>query len=227
MDNKSSGTGLAKVLVVGHAATGKTSLIRRYCRNEFNSDYQTTIGVDFSLKAVSTDGVDLNVQLWDIAGQERFAGLSRIFYTHAVGAIVVFDMWERETFNAAAMWKKDIDSKVFFNGEKIPVILLANKCDLIDEDRKPPITPELIDHFCKEHDFFASFQVSAKTGVNVKEACHSLIQKIIANNKAAHAAQAAQKKSEQVPEQPKSAETIKLKSESTTETAKNTSACCS
>jgi len=176
--------GVAKVLVVGNVATGKTSIIRRYTRNEFSSDYQTTIGVDFSLKSLTTDGVDINVQLWDIAGQERFAGLSRIFYTHAVGAIVVFDIWDRETFNNAAMWKKDIDAKVFFpNGEKIPVILLANKCDLISESQQPSITSEQIDEFCRKHDFIASYQVSAKTGANIKEACLFLISRIVQNNK--------------------------------------------
>ncbi len=77
-DGKSAAAGVAKVLVVGNVATGKTCIIRRYTRNEFSSDYQTTIGVDFSLKSLSTDGVDINVQLWDIAGQERFAGLSRV-----------------------------------------------------------------------------------------------------------------------------------------------------
>jgi small GTP-binding protein len=55
---------VAKVLVVGNVATGKTCIIRRYTRNEFSSDYQTTIGVDFSLKSLNVDGVDINVQLW-------------------------------------------------------------------------------------------------------------------------------------------------------------------
>jgi hypothetical protein len=54
---------------------------------------------------------ELNVQLWDIAGQERFAGLSRIFYTHAVAAIIVYDVTSRETFDSVIKWKQDIDAK--------------------------------------------------------------------------------------------------------------------
>lgn len=58
--------------------SGKTSVINRFARNKFSKDYQTTIGVDFALKRVKAGGAELNVQLWDIAGQERFAGLSRV-----------------------------------------------------------------------------------------------------------------------------------------------------
>jgi len=184
MDGKAS-AGVAKVLVVGNVATGKTCIIRRYTRNEFSSDYQTTIGVDFSLKSLNTDGVDINVQLWDIAGQERFAGLSRIFYTHAVGALVVYDLTDRDSFEAAAMWKKDIDAKVFFpNGDKIPVLLLGNKSDLIeDKTKQAAISDEQIEAFARQHNFFASYKVSAKTGANIREACQALVSKIVQNNK--------------------------------------------
>ena len=89
---------------------------------------QTTIGVDFALKRVQVDQTDINVQLWDIAGQERFAGLSRIFYTHAVAAIIVFDLFDIKSFESAVNWKQDIDAKVFLpSGDPIPVLLLANK----------------------------------------------------------------------------------------------------
>jgi len=184
MDSKTSGVFVAKVLVVGSAATGKTSIIRRYTKNEFSSDYQTTIGVDFSLKSLTADGMDINVQLWDVAGQDRFAGLSRIFYTHAVGAIIVFNILERETFDNAVNWKRDIDSKVFLaNGDKIPVILLANKSDLVAEGSEPAITSDQIQEFCQQHGFAASFQVSAKTGSNIKDACQALVNSIVANHK--------------------------------------------
>lgn len=68
--------------------------------------------MEFALKRVQVDGADINVQLWDIAGQDRFAGLSRIFYTHAVAAIIVFDLFDRRSFESAVNWKQDIDAKV-------------------------------------------------------------------------------------------------------------------
>jgi small GTP-binding protein len=70
--------GIAKVLVVGNVATGKTSVINRFARNKFSKDYQTTIGVDFALKRVRAGGGELNVQLWDIAGKE----INQTHYPH-------------------------------------------------------------------------------------------------------------------------------------------------
>jgi len=208
MNDGKSSAGVAKVLVVGNVATGKTCIIRRYTRNEFSSDYQTTIGVDFSLKSLSTDGVDINVQLWDIAGQERFAGLSRIFYTHAVGALVVYDLTDRDSFEAAAMWKKDIDAKVFFpNGDKIPVLLLGNKADLVeDKTKQAAISDEQIDAFAKQHNFFASYKVSARTGLNIKDGLQSLVSKIVANNRD----QKKPKKEDESAAAPPPTDTIKL-----------------
>jgi len=176
--------GIAKVLVVGNVATGKTSVIKRYVRNSFTADYQTTIGVDFAFKRVTTDGVDINVQLWDIAGQERFAGLSRIFYTHAVAAVIVYDIMDRDSYESAVKWKQDIDAKVFLpSGAKIPVLLLANKSDLISEGSTAAVSDGEMDNLCKEHQFFAAYKCSAKTGENIKEACSALVTQIVKNNK--------------------------------------------
>jgi len=175
--------GIAKVLVVGNVATGKTSVIKRYVRNTFSKDYQTTIGVDFALKRVQTDGTDINVQLWDIAGQERFAGLSRIFYTHAVAAIIVFDLFDKASFQAAVNWKQDIDAKVFLpSGAPIPVLLLGNKVDLVEENQTPKVSDEEIQQMMKEHKFFAAYKCSAKSSENIKKACRHLVSQIVKNN---------------------------------------------
>lgn len=176
--------GIAKVLVVGDVYTGKTSVIRRYVRNQFSKDYQTTIGVDFALKRVHTSNGDINVQLWDIAGQERFAGLSRIFYTHAVAAIIVFDITKKDSYENSLKWKEDINSKVFLpSGEKIPVLLLANKVDLVaDGEEEPCCTDEELQERVQQHSFFEAHKVSAKTGENVKQACNRLITKVSENN---------------------------------------------
>jgi small GTP-binding protein len=172
---------VAKVLVIGDVATGKTSLIRRYAKNQFTEDYTATIGVDFSLKTVD----DMVVQLWDIAGQERFQGLQRIFYSNALAAVIVYDMFNFRSFQSAARWKKDVDQKVFLpSGQRIPVLLLGNKCDKISESTQPEVTQQQIDAFVAEHKFEYHYQVSAKTGENVEEACNRLVSTIAQNNKA-------------------------------------------
>lgn len=177
--------GIAKVLVVGNVATGKTSVINRFAKNKFSKDYQTTIGVDFALKRVRMGTSELNVQLWDIAGQERFAGLSRIFYTHAVAAVIVYDVTSRETFDSVLKWKQDIDAKVFLpSGAKIPVLLLGNKSDLLGGENgvQSCVPPEELKKFVEQHGFFAHAECSAATGANVKEACINLVAKIHQNN---------------------------------------------
>jgi len=172
--------GIAKVLVVGNVATGKTSVIKRYVRNTAPGDYMATIGVDFALKRVQAEGTDINVQLWDIAGQERFAGLSRIFYTHAVAAIVVFDLFDRKSFDAAINWKEDIDAKVFLPcGDPIPVLLLGNKADLLSEEKLPCAAEEEIQAVADKHKFFKYFKCSAKTGDGIKKACKTLVSQIV------------------------------------------------
>jgi len=138
--------------------------------------------VDFALKRVRVNNTDINVQLWDIAGQERFSGLSRIFYTHAVAAIIVYDLFQRDSFDAVIKWKKDIDAKVFLpSGAKIPVLLLGNKCDLL-ESQQALVNDLDIDTIAKEHQFYAQFKCSALSGYNIKEACTHLVHKIAQNN---------------------------------------------
>ena len=118
-----------KTIVVGDAGCGKTSLIKRYVHNiPPSKEHLTTIGVEFSWKKLKVENELVTVQVWDLAGQDRFHGLARIYYRDAVGAVVVFDMFNKQSFESAKKWKEDIDSKVFLpNGNPIPVILMGNK----------------------------------------------------------------------------------------------------
>nr|XP_023014439.1 ras-related protein Rab-33B-like [Leptinotarsa decemlineata] len=120
---------LYKVLVIGDLGTGKTSIIKRYVHRFFSQHYRATIGVDFSLKVLNWDDQNLvRLQLWDIAGQERYGNMTRVYYKEAVGAFIVFDVTRKATFDSVANWKSDLDSKVeLSDGSKIPCVLLANK----------------------------------------------------------------------------------------------------
>ena len=98
------------------------------------------------------------LQLWDIAGQERFGAMTRVFYREAKGAVVVFDISKKETsLSSAQKWKEDIDDKVNYKEQPIPVLLLANKCDLNSIDTQ---TQEELDQFCKDHKFIGWFEFS-------------------------------------------------------------------
>lgn len=174
---------LFKVLVIGELGVGKTSIIKRYVHQLFSQHYRATIGVDFALKVINWDGKTLvRLQLWDIAGQERFGNMTRVYYKEAVGAFVVFDVTRVSTFEAITKWKSDLDSKVYLpSGGPIPAILLANKCDQKKENSVQ--SSSQLDHFCKENGFVAWFETSAKDNINIDEAARCLVEHILQNSK--------------------------------------------
>ncbi|KAJ7342026.1 hypothetical protein JRQ81_008412 [Phrynocephalus forsythii] len=173
---------LFKVLVIGELGVGKTSIIKRYVHQLFSQHYRATIGVDFALKVLHWDSRTLvRLQLWDIAGQERFGNMTRVYYKEAVGAFVVFDVTRGSTFEAVSKWKHDLDSKVLLpNGSPIPAVLLANKCDQKQEN-EPNLSN--MDQFCKEGGFAGWFETSAKDNINIDEAARFLVENILANLK--------------------------------------------
>jgi len=170
-----------KVLVVGDAGTGKTSVIKRYVHNMFSTQYKSTIGVDFALKIINRGDDTIRLQLWDIAGQERFGNMTRIYYRDAMGAFIVFDITRRDTFENVMKWKNDIDTKVLLSdNHKIPVVLLANKCDISDQEIPSDSEMEI---FCQENGFVGWFRTSAKDNIGIDDASASLIDNIIIEDK--------------------------------------------
>ncbi|XP_037035931.1 ras-related protein Rab-32 isoform X2 [Bradysia coprophila] len=174
---------LYKILVIGELGTGKTSFIKRYVHQFFSQNYRATIGVDFALKVLNWDNnTIIRLQLWDIAGQERFGNMTRVYYKEAVGAFIVFDVTRSATFDAVVKWKQDLDSKVQLpNGSPIPCILLANKCD--QQKQGMAATPDKMNEYVKEHGFAGWFETSAKENVHIEEAARALVNKILLNDK--------------------------------------------
>ncbi|XP_072314351.1 ras-related protein Rab-32-like [Eucyclogobius newberryi] len=174
---------LFKVLVVGDVRVGKTSVVLRSVRKSFSENYKTTIGVDFALKTVQRDPrTVVRLQLWDIAGQEQTRNLSRVFYREARGALVVFDAHNWPTLDSAARWKSDLDAKVSLDsGRPIPALLLANKCDLMEQRDRDAMAPSL-DHFCLLHGFSGWFETSAKEGTNIEEAGSLLVEQMMTDS---------------------------------------------
>ncbi|KAG0181082.1 rab32, member RAS oncoprotein [Apophysomyces sp. BC1021] len=175
---------LYKILVVGDLGTGKTSIIRRYVHNIFSSNYKSTIGVDFALKVIQwSPEIIVRLQLWDIAGQERFGNMTRVYYKEALGAFVVYDVTRTQTFEGVTKWKEDIDAKVSlpgaWGGGHIPVVLLANKSDLIAEGHGQPVNVSEMNRFCEDNGFVKWFETSAKDNTNIDEAARDLITAIL------------------------------------------------
>ncbi|CAM9494675.1 unnamed protein product [Heterosigma akashiwo] len=165
-----------KVLVLGDPATGKTSIIKRYVHNFFSDHHKTTVGVDFALKALNVNGTEVKMQLWDIAGQDRFGVIARTYYKDSYGALIVYDASRPPTFDTVEKWKREIDDKVKLpDGSNIPIVLLANKCDL----DKAEVDKSYLDQFCQEHGFIGWFDTSARLNINIEQACRFLVDNLL------------------------------------------------
>lgn len=174
---------LYKILVIGDLGAGKTSIIKRYVHQFFSQHYRATIGVDFALKVINWDAnTTIRLQLWDIAGQERYGNMTRVYYKEAVGAFIVFDVTRINTFESVTNWKNDLDSKVQLpDGTNIPCVLLANKCD---QQQKEGLVnnPIKMEEYCKDKGFVGWFETSAKENINIDDAGRSLITQILQND---------------------------------------------
>lgn len=127
--------------------------------------YRLTIGVDFAAKTLNYDEEkDVTLQIWDIAGHERFGTMTRVYYKFAIAGVLVFDLTREATFDAVLKWKEDVNSKVVLaNNQNIPLLLLANKADMPDVT----INKEMLDDFVQQHGFIGWFPVSAKEGTGI------------------------------------------------------------
>ncbi len=88
------------------SGVGKTNLLSRFEKNEFSLESKPTIGVEFATKTVAFDNHKIKVQIWDTAGQERFRAITHAYYKGASGALIVFDLTRRSTFENVQKWLK-------------------------------------------------------------------------------------------------------------------------
>ena len=167
-----------KILVIGDVAVGKTSLVNRVVYNSFSEKYKATIGCEFGIKMMKIDGEEVRIQLWDLAGQDRLGGISRLYCRDAHGALVVTDITREDTLEKAIGWKSIVDEQTTGNsGEPIPMILCVNKHDLADGSTS--INEEKLAQFAAEKKFHAAFFTSAKTGLNSEVAVETLVREVL------------------------------------------------
>ncbi len=122
------------------------------------------------------------------AGQDRFGTIYRIYYKDSFGALIVFDLTDKTTFQSVERWKSQVDSKVKLpGGEPLPVILVANKCDLKDR----AIDTAILDDYCREHGFAGWIETSAKDNIHVDESFQMLVREILKHPDAFEAQKAA------------------------------------
>ncbi|UCG03730.1 MAG: GTP-binding protein [Candidatus Heimdallarchaeota archaeon] len=154
-----------KIVLAGDIGVGKTSLINRFVTGIFTDDYKPTIGVNIYIKELFIDNSEVNLQIWDVAGQTSFRQFRQRFFCGAQGAFIVFDLTVPKSLeNLHVSWIEDIQN----NAGEIPLILIGNKVDLKESITvsRQDITDFLIQHSNVEDHFITS----ALTGENVENA---------------------------------------------------------
>lgn len=131
---------LLKIVIVGDSGVGKTNLLSRFTRDYFQEDTRNTIGVDFFAMDLKVDNKSVKAQFWDTAGQEKYKAIASAYYKNAQGAIIVYDITRRETFDNVDSWLSELRQ---FGDPNITLMILGNKTDLVanrqvltDEGRK-------------------------------------------------------------------------------------------
>jgi small GTP-binding protein len=124
-----------KVIVIGNSSVGKTSIVNRFVGDRFDPNYKATISADFQTKILEIRGNEIRLQLWDLVGMDtNFSGINRSFCRNAGGAIFVGDLTEPRSIEMLAEWKTQVEDII--EGAPIPMILCANKLDLLEEQQE-------------------------------------------------------------------------------------------
>ncbi|KAL8966924.1 MAG: hypothetical protein Q9197_005715 [Variospora fuerteventurae] len=117
----------APVVLIGDSGVGKSNLLSRFTRNEFNLDSKSTIGVEFATRSIQVDAKTIKAQIWDTAGQERYRAITSAYYRGAVGALLVYDISKHQTYENVQRWLKELRDHADAN---IVIMLVGNKSDL-------------------------------------------------------------------------------------------------
>ena len=166
---------LYKILLLGDSSVGKSCLLKRYTDNTFLDIHISTIGLDYKLKEVKLkDGKTVKVQIWDTAGQDRFRAITKNYYKGAQGIALIYDITNQITFENVRKWIDQIKEEV---SEKVPIILVGNKIDIVE---RRVIKKEDGESMAKEYGLLFS-ECSAKTGENIDSTFNQLVEKTVEN----------------------------------------------
>nr|XP_020665149.1 ras-related protein Rab-2B isoform X1 [Pogona vitticeps] len=162
---------LFKYLIIGDTGVGKSCLLLQFTDKRFTAIHDLTVGVEFGSRMVSIDGKKIKLQIWDTAGQESFRSITRSYYRGAAGALLVYDITRRETFNHLYSWLADAQQHT---SPHMVIMLIGNKSDM--ESRRA-VQKEEGEAFAREHGM-VFLETSAKTAANVEEAFLSTAREI-------------------------------------------------
>lgn len=149
-----------KMVVLGHYAVGKSSIVLNFVKGEFNPNEESTVGASFLTKTIVSDNYAVKYEIWDTAGQERYYSLIPMYYRGAQVALVVYDVTSRESFETARKW---VDELKYDKPQEFLKVLVANKIDLQSEIA---VSTETGRQYA-EKESLLFYEVSAKTGEGI------------------------------------------------------------
>ena len=162
---------LFKLIIVGDTNVGKTNIMSKYIKDQFNFNSKSTIGVEFGTKILTIENKKIKAQIWDTAGQERYKSITSAYYKGAKGALVVYDITNKFTFESVDKWVQDLNS---YGDKNLTLLLVGNKSDL---EEKRQVNKE--DGEEKAKSFGCAFlETSALSGDNLDKAFTLMVKEI-------------------------------------------------
>ncbi|CAN6714423.1 hypothetical protein ACFX13_040189 [Malus domestica] len=162
---------LFKAVLIGDSGVGKSNLLSRFSKDEFRLDSKPTIGVEFAYRNIKVADRIVKAQIWDTAGQERFRAITSSYYRGALGAILVYDISRRQSFENVRNWLRELRE---FGNLDMVIVLVGNKSDLsqsreVDEEEGKSFA---------EAEGLCFMETSALENVNVEQVFLVMISKI-------------------------------------------------
>mmetsp|Transcript_18445 Transcript_18445/g.26018 ORF Transcript_18445/g.26018 Transcript_18445/m.26018 type:complete len:239 (+) Transcript_18445:68-784(+) len=179
---------LFKILIIGDAGVGKSSMLLRFTDDSFDEHIQSTIGVDFKVKHLDVNDKRVKLTIWDTAGQERFRTLTSSYYRGAHGVVLVYDVTRTDTFENLQQWLKEVNMYSPNNGEAVVKLLVGNKIDLVqpqpnDDANSTMSRPKMVDRDLAEEwardQGMLFLEASAKTKLGIRQVFLEVVQKIL------------------------------------------------
>lgn len=171
-----------KLVLLGDSSVGKSSIVHRFVKDTFDELRESTIGAAFlsqSIRIKDPNGageVMIKFEIWDTAGQERYKSLAPMYYRNANAALVVYDVTEADSLVKAQSWVNELKQKV--GDDNLVIHLVGNKVDLVEEeeDKRAVLVEDATTYATEENLLFK--EVSAKTGVNIKEVFQTIGERL-------------------------------------------------
>jgi len=165
---------LYKVILIGNTGVGKTSYCDKLVHDTYTSIFIPTLGVDFFSKSIKLhDNTVIKSHIWDTAGQEKFNGIISHYYKDIAGAIIMFDISNRYSFNRINYWKQEIIKKSNCKINSFPIVLLGNKSD----NKNREVTRDEAEVFALKNSMIYE-EITCKKNENIESSFLKLIKEI-------------------------------------------------